>query len=126
MTGWNSRGWRRETIDVSDDDEESEVLEEENVVKKEVIENVSDLTGGEHVPDNEESHVLYNGLKIAAGSNMFQNAAIFLASKFRAYSPVFYILDKLASFGAENSDSAKQQLSAEFQILKIRSVVTKL
>ena len=64
MKGWNSRGWRREIIDGSDD-EESEVLEVENVGKKEVIENVSDLTGEEHVPDNEESNVLHNGLKIA-------------------------------------------------------------
>ena len=65
MTGWQSRGWRREIIDVIDDEEESEVLEVDNVGKKEVIENVSDLTGGEYAPDNEESHVLHNGLKIA-------------------------------------------------------------
>ena len=65
MTGCNSRGWRRDIIDVRDDDQESEVFEVKNVGKKEVIENVSDLTGGEHVPDNEESHVVRYGRKIA-------------------------------------------------------------
>ena len=52
MTGWQSRGWRREIIDVIDDEEESEVLEVENVGKKEVIENARDFTGGEHVSDD--------------------------------------------------------------------------
>ena len=49
---------------MSDDEEVCEVLNENNVEKKEVTETVSDLTAGEHVPDIEELPVLSKGGEI--------------------------------------------------------------
>ena len=126
MTEWKSWGLGKEIIDVIDDEEESEVLEVENVGKKEVIENVSDLTGEEHVPDTEESNVLHDRLKIAvveySGGRMETDSVLNTGSGNLVSSSCDIGQLQLCSDGSSSLEAGESQIGTQEVIGKLQHV----